>query len=420
MRQFELDLRQAVLALVHPIVVAALKAALAAAEAAYEPKKHEHWKGWSALEVHGLFGTHRFLRAYYYNAKTRQGHHPADAALGLQGTYTPALAQLTCWAGAESDSFEMAEEQLRVLGAIVVPARQIHRLVQRVGAAAVAWQNQDHFPCEKTRVPVLYVSVDGTGVPMRPVELQGRKGRQPDGTAKTRLTYLACFFTQHGCDKKGRPLRDYQSTTYLAGFETSEAFGLRVRREALRRGSGSAQKVVLLIDGAASLENLGRLNFPNHLQIVDFYHALEHAGQVLQALWGPGHPDYRKQLHQWSELLLRDGVAQLIAQARRWAAERNRTQAVAKELGYFVRNLARMQYGTFRKEGLFIGSGVIEAGCKHIVGARCKQSGMRWSVVGAERILTLRCLKRSRRLDEFWNDQLQTPMPEPTINPANN
>jgi len=414
-RQLELDLRAAAFQLLGPIVAAALQAAIDRVEADYQPKKFEQWKGWAALEVRSLFGTHRLLRAYYYNPKTRQGHHPADAALGLQGSYTPALAQLTCWAGAESESFEMAEAQLRVLGALQVPARQIHRLVQRVGAAAVVWQNQDHRPGDGGRVKVLYVSVDGTGVPMRRLELQGRQGRQPDGTAKTRQSYLACVFTQQGCDAQGRPLRDYQSTTYLAGFDTIEEFGLKVRREALRRGSGTAQKIVLLIDGACGLENLGRIYFPDHLQIVDFYHALEHAGRVLQALWGPGHPDYRQQLRQWSERLLQDGVEALIAEARRLAAKAQRTQAVEKELGYFQRNTARMQYGTFRQQGLFIGSGVIEAGCKHIVGARCKQSGMRWSLPGAERILTLRCLQRSRRLDDFWNDQVQTPaLPKPS------
>lgn len=77
-----------------------------------------------------------------------------------------------------------------------------------------------------------------------------------------------------------------------------------------------------------------------------------------------------------------------------------------KELGYFVRNVARMQYGTFRRQGLFIGSGVIEAGCKTVIGSRCKQSGMFWSAQGAENILALRCIHASRRLDSFWKHRL--------------
>jgi hypothetical protein len=65
-----------------------------------------------------------------------------------------------------------------------------------------------------------------------------------------------------------------------------------------------------------------------------------------------------------------------------------------------------MHYGTFRQEGYFIGSGVVEAGCRSVIGIRCKQSGMRWSVAGAQNILALRCIHQSRRLHAFWRDRL--------------
>ena len=77
-----------------------------------------------------------------------------------------------------------------------------------------------------------------------------------------------------------------------------------------------------------------------------------------------------------------------------------------KELGYFVRNIKRMQYGTFRAKGYFIGSGVVEAGRKTVIGGRCKQSGMFWSKPGAENILALRCIHSSRRLEDFWKTRL--------------
>src|SRR6187399_3003529 len=71
-----------------------------------------------------------------------------------------------------------------------------------------------------------------------------------------------------------------------------------------------------------------------------------------------------------------------------------------------VNNVARMQYGSFRRQGFFIGSGVVEAGCKTIIGSRCKQSGMFWGEPGAENILALRCIHASRRLDQFWKERL--------------
>lgn len=104
--------------------------------------------------------------------------------------------------------------------------------------------------------------------------------------------------------------------------------------------------------------------------------------------------------------MLQDEVEKLVAESRQEATEWGRAEAVEKELGYFVRNVARMQYGTFRRQGFFIGSGVIEAGCKTVIGSRGKQSGMFWSVPGAERILAFQCLHASRRIDNFWKDRL--------------
>ena len=239
-------------------------------------------------------------------------------------------------------------------------------------------------------------------------ELKGRPGKQPDGTAKTRQVYLGCVFTQHRTDEKGHPVRDYESTTYVSSFKTIGAFGPLLRQEAIRRGMGSAGKVVLLIDGATGLEHMGKDCFKDAVQIVDFYHALEHAGQVLTALIGKEHPDYKKRQCRWAKRLLKDKVQNLIEETRQECAGKPNETAVEKALGYFVDNVRRMQYGTFRAQGWFIGSGVVEAGCKTIIGGRCKQSGMFWSALGAQNILALRCINSSRRLDEFWKYRLNT------------
>ena len=241
---------------------------------------------------------------------------------------------------------------------------------------------------------------------MVPEELAGRKGKQADGKAKTRQVYLGCVFTQHRVDEKGRPVRDWDSTTYVSSFKSIDQFGPLLRQEALRRGLGSACKVVLLIDGAHGLENMGKLNFKDCIQIVDFFHAMEHAALVLVALLGKDHPDQARRLRRWAKRLLKDKVQGLIAETRRECAGKPQAPAVEEALHYFVSNVSRMQYGTFRAAGYFIGSGVVEAGCKTVIGARCKQSGMFWSEPGAENILAFRCIHSSRRLDQFWKHRL--------------
>ncbi len=319
-------------------------------DASYQPKPGQVRKGQETLLVQGIFGSFDLTRDYYYHAGKDQGHSPADAALGLEVSYTPALAKLICLEGADEPTYLKAERHLEQTGGISVSARQIQRVVQRVGSGAQSWQERPAQPgsCD---APIMYVCADGTGVP-------------------------------------------------------SSQFGPCLRQEAIRRGMASAGQVVLLIDGAQGLEHLGKHNFKDATQIVDFYHAMEHAGQVLSALIGKEHPDYKARQRRWAKRLLKDRVQVLIDDTRKECAGKPQAQTVERELGYFVRNLSRMQYGTFRAKGYFIGSGVVEAGCKTVIGGRCKQSGMFWSESGAQNILALRCINSSRRLEEFWKYRL--------------
>jgi hypothetical protein len=405
-QQLEVLVRTAIFKPANALVGLLLQGAAERVDASYQPKPGEVRKGRASLQVQGLFGSFELVRDYYYHAGKQQGHHPADAALGLEVGYTPALARLLCLEGADESSYQKAQMHLLEVGGIEASARQVQRVVQRVGSPAQAWQERE-AKAGGPAVPILYVSADGTGVPMRKEELAGRAGKQADGGAKTRLAYLGCVFTQHRRDEEGRPVRDYESTTYLSSFGSIDEFGPALRQEAIRRGLGGAPQVVLLIDGAAGLANMGRLCFPTALQIVDFYHALEHGGEVLAALLGSKeHPDYKTRLHRWAKALLKDQVEKLIAKARQESHGKANAPAVEEALGYFVNNVARMHYGTFRERGFFIGSGVIEAGCKTVIGSRCKQSGMFWGEPGAENILALRCIHASRRLHEFWQDRL--------------
>ncbi len=370
----------------------------------YQPPPGFVRKGKDSIQVSCIFGEFTLIRTYYYNKNRKQGIYPADHLLGLEGCYTPALARLACLEGSDAESFEAAERHLKETGGIEVSGRQIQRLTQRIGALAQTWNErpiaQDEV--EKKKIPILYVSADGTGVPMRKEEIEGRVGKQDDGRAKTRQAYLGCVFTQTTLDEKGQPVRDHNSTTYVSSFQSCSDFGSVLRREAIRRGLGNAEKIVVLVDGAASLEKMGRDFFPNSIYVVDYFHATEHVESLLCALLGSkNHQDYPVLRKRWKERLLENEVEQLIQETRQ-RCPKPLSQAVEQQLHYFVNNVSRMQYGTFREEGFFIGSGVIEAGCKAVVGRRCKQSGMFWSVSGAIHILAIRCINTSRRYDDFW------------------
>jgi len=342
-QQLEVLVRTALFKPANALVGLLLQGAADRIDAAYQPKPGQQCQGRVSFKVDGIFGSFELKRDYYYHEGKKQGHYPADAALGLEEGRTPALARLVCLEGADESSYQKAENHLLETGGIKISARQIQRVVQPVGKAAQAWQGREAQP-GGSAVPIMYISGDASGVPMRKDELEGRAGKQADGGAKTRMANLGCVFTQHKCDEEGHPMRDHDSTTYVSTFAPLSEFGPLLRQEAIRRGLALALQVVLLIDGATGLANMGRLCFSNAIQIVDFYHALEHAGRVLLALLGSkDHPQYQVRLGRWARQLLKDKVEHLIAQTRKECLGKSQAPAVEEQLGYFVNNVSRMQ-----------------------------------------------------------------------------
>lgn len=306
-----------------------------------------------------------------------------------------------------ASGYQAASADLKAYTGLEVGGRQIQRMVN-IMAEEIKTHAQQASPSQPVKpVEVFYVSVDGTGVPMLAEELEDRVGKQDDGSAKTREAKLGCAFTQQSTDEEGRPLRDPDSTTYVSSFVQAKDFGPLIRAEALRRGMALATTVVLLGDGAAWIWELARTCFFFAVQIVDFFHACEHVTTLSDVLFGKGTAQAKDFHDRWRAYLEVDQVGALIAEAK---VLLDQVGADAKEtlkaIGYFEHNQTRMLYETFRAKGYFIGSGVVEAGCKTVIGQRVKQSGMLWSVNGAGNVLSMRCAVMNGEFESFWEKSL--------------
>ena len=252
-------------------------------------------------------------------------------------------------------------------------------------------------------VAKLYIALDGTGVPVLPRETEGRLGKEPGGQAKTREAKLGCVFTQTSLDDAGRPMRDEQSTTYVGAIETAAAFGPRLHAEAARRGLTRAEQVIVLGDGAPWIWTIAEQYFCAAVQIVDLYHAREHLADLGKVLYG----QTSDKAKEWTAARIEQLEAGQIDALTAALGRLRPTDPIAndelrKAIAYFDTNAQRMLYAYFRRQGLFVGSGVVEAGCKTVIGQRLKQSGMRWTVRGANAIIALRCCDLSGRWEEFW------------------
>ena len=310
-------------------------------------------------------------------------------------------------AGSQSQ-FEQAAQDLRCYAGLKVEAREIERVAEEVGRQVEHWlgeQQEQILQGARTvgtlaaASPKFYVSFDGTGVPVRKKELAGRRGKQADGSARTREAKLGCVFTQVGLDKEGHPQREPDSTTYVGAIESSTLFGWRMYAEALRRGLEQAKEVIVLTDGARYNRTIAQTHFPTAVHIVDLFHAYEHLTAIAKILWG----QEAKAPKAWRDLLDAGNICQLIHKAgKRLPASSQSRKSILKELGYFENNAPQMRYAQYREKKFFVGSGVVEAGCRTVIGQRLKQAGMHWSVRGANAIIALRCCILSSRFEDFW------------------
>ena len=377
-----------------------------------EPRPDEEDYGRRSKMVCGGLGWMTLWRTYLYSPARQEGRFPLDTTLGLVESYTPGMTRWLCRAAALAGSYQAASQDLLTYAGLEIDGRQIQRLVGLMAPRLTQWREAQAPVFNPAAGEVFCVSADGTGAPMRRQELRGRKGKH--GRARTREVKVGALYTHRKPEQPDqRPERDYGSTSYLAAIVQATDFGLSLRAEALRRGLAQAKEVVFLGDGAAWVWTLARLNFPTATCILDYYHACEHLTLLSDALFGEGSALAKSHQRRWRKALLKDKIAQVIAQAQAALPPRGTARQLAqKQIAYFQRNRAKMRYQTFRQAGYFIGSGVVEAGCKTVVGQRFKLSGMLWTRRGASHLLTIRCALLSGWFEDFWKPP-QTAAPTP-------
>jgi len=370
------------------------------------------YEGMRSRPVLTAVGWARIDRPYYLCAECHQGQFPADVQLDIDKTdFSPGVRRMQALVGQQA-SFEDGREQMKVLAGLEVTTKAVERTAEAIGEdifqreqGEIRQAVQLDLPVVVGQpVPILYVQMDGTGVPVVKKETVGRQGKLDGQPAHSREAKLGCVFTQTRWDDDGYAIRDPESTTYRGAIETAEEFGRRIYLEAWKRGWSRAQNKVVIGDGAEWIWNLAADHFPGAVQIVDLYHARQPLWDVARKLYpndGLSQKAWMK-IHQ-KRLLDKGKIEKLLAALRSIrSADPEVLEKLRIEADYFQSNTERMRYPKFRRQHLFLGSGVIEAGCKTVIGLRLKRSGMFWTVRGANAILALRCCHLNRRFEDYW------------------
>lgn len=339
--------------------------------------KKDYAKNWQTLHCHLVIP-----RAYYYCSHCGRGFAPLDDVLGLDRGSTSLRVRDKIARVAAMAPFGRGACELRALCDIDVSAKTFERVAELVGKRidAEAASSERHVLSGLADAPDispsrLYVTVDGATVPMIGSWKESKVGAVYE-------TYV---------DKKGEV--QAKDIEHVATMGDAEAIGDRVYALAFKRGVEHAGEVVMLGDGGRWIWKQARENFPGCIEILDFYHASEHLGEIARAWYGAASPKADKWLEKCKGNFLEGRFERVMKSIRAWRPTEPEHIKVRREnIGYFTRNKERMYYDEYRAKGLHIGSGIAESSCKCLVQARLKQSGMRWSPDGAASMLQLRRL----------------------------
>lgn len=337
-----------------------------------------------------VFGVVAVERAYYHCSSCKTGQVPWDREQGLNELlWSPGIKALVATVVGRLTYGEGVCLVEQVTG-VRLEESSAERIMDDVGSRLRAEERalMDSYDCQEVTPLVaqapqrLYVSMDGTSAHI-------------DGSwheVKTGVVYEA----QPGA----QGLDEARSLRYVAAQESAEQFGHRLYVAAAQAGVAQAGEVVVIGDGAEWIWNQASHHYPEATQIVDYWHACEHIHALATSYYAEGSANGKRWAKDHCRWLKERGPGTLIGALKRMKpTTAAQADALRLEKGYFTRNRHRMQYQDFRGRRLMIGSGPVESGCKTVVGARLKRSGMRWTSQGADVVLAVRTALLSGHAD---------------------
>jgi hypothetical protein len=386
----------------------------------------------ASVTVQSIFGSLRVHRTHFHCRACAQSFYPLDACYGWSPhRFTSTAKEWVCLM-TQGHAYETAVEILgRVSGiqATVETLRDVtqesgQRLLERRQAQVrLVHETEASLPLAPAPTPWMLVGVDGCqvlksgeGVGRRKQKKRGKKRHRARGEAagegrgrergmEVKVGVIGTLRARRGGEYR------VEKKSYLTTLQGVEAFAELVFCESMARGVLKAALVVVIGDGAVWIwERVARL-YERRVEILDWYHLSEKVWESAEGLYGARtEREARRWVQRVLDQLWEGKVAEVLRslqkQRQRWeergeAGERGRV-ALQGLAHYLAENQGRMDYPRYRGQGLPIGSGVVEAACKEVVGGRMKRSGMQWRKSSAETVLHLRAEFCSGRWDEDW------------------
>lgn len=354
------------------------------------------YKGQQRRSQETYVGRITWQRGYYYCKTCRQGRYPLDEALAIgPGQFSDGLQSGLCRLGAALP-FEPAAESFTALTGVSISPREAERLTEGRGAALEAYSESQLDPGWG-----MWAAGNCEAEPGDPgvwsAALDAARVRFGDGWHDVKAGVV--FWAEPRWEQAGLVGGKARFQSYVGEVGPMEQSGTRLYGEAIRRGIDPAEELVVCLgDGAPSNWSQFGLHFPKRVEVLDWYHAVEHLWAAGRDRWGEGSTQAQEWVAERKQELWEGRVKAVLAALKGDQAE----PSAATEVHYFETNQERMRYAEFRAKGYPIGSGTVESACKRVIGARLKQAGMCWTKAGAQAVLSLRAHLLSGRWETMW------------------
>ena len=383
------------------------------------------FKRFSNKSITCLWGKVDMPRKLFQNASDTKTHAPLDAAWGMMDEHLTmevreAVNFACVFATPEEAALLFDKTTMFHLHPTVMK-----RALKRVEACVAPHREEVDRRIREHEVAregarILVASMDGVNVLLNEKgKKRGRPAERPkDGEDTEKPTAyknaMVGSISFYGEVKEGKKCPERLDCRYVSHMPEAGAATFKEKFEAELAADLACcpadVKKVLLCDAARPLWNYAEGNefFDDFEKLIDYWHAVEHLSLAAEALFGKGTHEAKAWYGKYAKKLKEeDNGAQSVLRSMDYHAQtRKLTAARRKDLAtqrtFFKRNKAKMTYADFRRRGLPIGSGPVEAACKTLVKARLCRSGMRWSRAGGQRILDLRTYVKSNRWNPFW------------------
>lgn len=342
-------------------------------------------------EVRTMSGSQVVLRNYHYCKKCKHGFYPRDRELGLpeEGEVTHEVEKRILDVGV-NDTYDHAAARWGVHYRTPISSNLIRRVIDRVGARCNESNPQDIqqelLPRQQEDAPdLLIVQTDGSFLPMR--------GDEPWKEAKVAVIARGDRYLSHREARRGQlaEARYLAVVGSVAEFERALEVALRVEK------AKQASALVWLGDGAAWNWNLSRSLVCEAIEILDWYHAVEHAmdcGKILLREDPILLPLWKRRAEN---LLIAGNIDALIGELMDCLEDVTDADvhAINALVRYYRTNQTRMRYDEYLARGLPIGSGIVESAHRHVLQERMKRAGQHWSLPRARTMANLRAALRT-------------------------